>query len=133
MSIEAGARAGLIAPDETTFAYLSGRPLVPTGTAFDDAKAAWRALRSDAGAVYDKVVEIDAADIAPMVTWGTNPEAVVTIVDRVPDPDRLPDPDAASQARRRLDYMGLTPGTLIEGLSTDVGLGKGAGTEGVGK
>src|SRR3546814_18533731 len=101
MSIEAGARAGLIAPDETTFAYLSGRPLVPTGTAFDDAKAAWRALRSDAGAVYDKVVEIDAADIAPMVTWGTNPEAVVTIVDRVPDPDRLPDPDAASQARRR--------------------------------
>jgi 3-isopropylmalate/(R)-2-methylmalate dehydratase large subunit len=120
MSIEAGARAGLIAPDETTFAYLAGRPLVPQGAEFEQAKIHWRALRSDTDAAYDRVVEIDATQVAPMVTWGTSPEAVGTILDLVPDPDRLSDPDAAAQARRMLDYMGLAPGMPLAGLPVDV-------------
>lgn len=120
MSIEAGARAGLIAPDDTTFAYLQGRPLVPAGEAFETAKASWRALRSDPGASYDKVIDIDATGIAPMVTWGTNPEAVVTIADRVPDPEAMPDSAAAGQARQMLKYMALEPGTPLAGLPIDV-------------
>ena len=119
MSIEAGARAGLIAPDHTTFAYLEGRPFSPRGDSFEAAKAQWRALRSDAGAAYDKVVEIDASAIAPMVTWGTSPEAVGTVNDLVPDPAGLA-PDAEREARRMLDYMGLAPGTPLNGLPIDV-------------
>ena len=119
MSIEAGARAGLIAPDHTTFAYLEGRPFSPRGDSFEAAKAQWRALRSDAGAAYDKVVEIDASAIAPMVTWGTSPEAGGTVNDLVPDPAGLA-PDAEREARRMLDYMGLAPGTPLNGLPIDV-------------
>jgi 3-isopropylmalate/(R)-2-methylmalate dehydratase large subunit len=120
MSIEAGARAGLIAPDETTFAYLADRPLVPRGAAFERAQRHWHALRSDPGASYDRIVEIDATQIAPMVTWGTSPEAVTTILGSVPDPDGLSDPEAVAQARRMLDYMGLAPGARLAGLPIDV-------------
>lgn len=119
MSIEAGARAGLIAPDETTFAYLAGRPFAPKDNEFNEATVRWRALRSDPGAFYDRVVNIAAADIAPMVTWGTSPEAVVTIDDVVPDPAGLM-PDAARQAQQMLDYMGLVPGMPLRGLPIDV-------------
>jgi 3-isopropylmalate/(R)-2-methylmalate dehydratase large subunit len=120
MSIEAGARAGLIAPDEATFSYLCGRPLVPAGGDFDAAKNAWRQLCSDTAAHFDRVVDIDAAEVAPMVTWGTSPDAVTTIEGRVPDPDLLSNPDTARQARRMLDYMGLKPGTALAGLPIDV-------------
>jgi 3-isopropylmalate/(R)-2-methylmalate dehydratase large subunit len=117
MSVEAGARAGLIAPDETTFSYLRGRPLVPAAGDFEAAKRAWRQLRSDADAHFDRVVDIDAAEVAPMVTWGTSPDAVTTIAGRVPDPDLSSNPD---EARRMLDYMGLSPGMALAGLPIDV-------------
>jgi 3-isopropylmalate/(R)-2-methylmalate dehydratase large subunit len=120
MSIEAGARAGMIAPDETTFAYVKGRPLAPQGAAFDRAVAYWRTLPSDPGAVYDKVVEIDAAGLAPMVTWGTNPEAVLPITGTVPDPSREADPGRREQLARMLDYMGLTVGQKLTDLKIDV-------------
>jgi 3-isopropylmalate/(R)-2-methylmalate dehydratase large subunit len=114
MSIEGGARAGLIAPDEVTFAYLKGRPHAPKGAAFEQAVAFWKTLPSDPGAHYDTVVEIAAVDIAPQVTWGTSPEDELPITGTVPNPA-----DEADEARRRsiersLDYMGLTPGTLLE-------------------
>ena len=113
MSIEAGARAGLIAPDETTFAYLKGRPMAPEGEAWDRAVAWWRTLPSDPGAVYDRTVLIDAADIAPSLTWGTSPEDVVPITGVVPEPDSFADPSKREAARKSLDYMGLTPGTAM--------------------
>ncbi len=119
MAIEAGARAGLIAPDETTFDYLRGRLCAPEGEAFESAKPAWLALRSDQGAVFDRVVEIDAAAVAPMVTWGTSPEAVTTIDGIVPNPAAMDDPAAAAQVQRMLDYMALEPGTPLEGLPID--------------
>lgn len=119
MSIEAGARAGLIAPDEKTFAYLEGRPYAPEGVAFEAAKVDWLALRSDPGAHYDRIVQIDATAIAPMVTWGTSPEAVGTVEGVVPDPEQLA-PDARRQARQMLNYMGLEPGTPLKGLPIDV-------------
>ena len=113
MSVEIGARAGLIAPDETTFDYLRGRDMAPKGEAFDRAVAAWRALPSDAGACFDRTARLDAATIDPMVTWGTNPEAVVPITGCVPD--------AVSAAdSRMLAYMGLSPGQRLEGLAIDV-------------
>jgi len=114
MSIEAGARAGLIAPDEKTFAYLKGRPMAPKGTDWDKAVAWWRTLPTDAGAVYDKSIIIDAADILPSVTWGTSPEDVVPITGVVPDPDSFADPSKREAARKSLDYMGLTPGTAMQ-------------------
>ena len=120
MSIEAGARAGLIAPDETTFSYLRGCPLAPTRRDFDTAKMAWRQLHSDEAAHFDRIIDIDAAEVAPMVTWGTSPDAVTTIEGEVPDPDLLSNPDEAGQARRMLDYMGLTPGMALAGLPIDV-------------
>ena len=120
MSIEAGARAGLIAPDETTFAYLAGRVAAPKGEEFETAIASWRSLRSDPGAAYDKVVEVDAATVAPMVTWGTTPAAAVPIGGGVPDPAGCQDPIASAQMQRMLDYMGLVPGTPLEGLPIDV-------------
>ncbi|MCP3730329.1 3-isopropylmalate dehydratase large subunit [Sphingomonas sp. MG17] len=119
MSIEAGARAGMIAPDEVTFAYLNGRPMVPHGAAFERAKAEWLALRSDEGASYDHQIDIDAADVEPMVTWGTSPEAVTSVRGRVPDPTAL-GPDARRQVERALDYMGLLPGSSLKGLPIDV-------------
>jgi 3-isopropylmalate/(R)-2-methylmalate dehydratase large subunit len=120
MSIEAGARAGMIAPDETTFAYIKGRPYAPQGDAFDHAVAYWRTLASDEGAVYDRVVEMDAASIAPMVTWGTTPEAVAPIDGQVPDPQRIVDPAKRADAERMLRYMALEPGQAIAGTPIDV-------------
>jgi len=111
MSIEGGARAGLIAPDETTFAYLAGRPMAPKGAAWDAAVAYWKTLPSDAGAVYDRTVLIDATEIAPSLTWGTSPEDVVPITGTVPDPTSFADPSKQVAAQKSLDYMGLTPGT----------------------
>ena len=120
MSIEAGARAGVIAPDETTFAYIEGRPMAPHGAAFDAAVAVWRTLPSDPGAQYDRVVEIDAAGIAPMVTWGTSPETVLPITAQVPDPAAEPDEAARGQMQRMIDYMGLVPGQRLIDVPVDV-------------
>jgi len=119
MSIEAGARSGLIAPDEKTFAYLAGRPMAPTGADWDKALAWWKTLPTDAGAVYDKTVVLDAADIAPSLTWGTSPEDVVQITGMVPDPDSFADPSKRAAARKSLDYMGLTPGTLLRDVPVE--------------
>jgi 3-isopropylmalate/(R)-2-methylmalate dehydratase large subunit len=120
MSVEAGARAGLIAPDQTTFDYVRGREYAPKGEALERAIAWWRTLPSDAGAVYDKTVTLFASDIAPMVTWGTNPEAVVPITGSVPDPEDEPDETGRTQRRRMLDYMGLDPRQKMTDLKVDV-------------
>ena len=114
MAIEHGARAGLIAPDEKTFAYVQGRPYAPKGEDWDKAVAWWRSLASDAGAKYDKVVVIQAADIAPTVTWGTSPEDTVSITGTVPAPESFADPSKQEAARKSLDYMGLTPGQRLQ-------------------
>jgi 3-isopropylmalate/(R)-2-methylmalate dehydratase large subunit len=114
MSIEGGARSGLIAPDETTYAYLKGRPMAPAGAAWDRAVAWWRTLPGDAGAVYDKSVILQASDIAPSLTWGTSPEDVVPITGAVPDPESFADPAKRAAAQKSLDYMGLTPGMRME-------------------
>ena len=119
MTIEAGARAGLMAPDDKTFAYLKGRPMAPQGAQWDAAVAYWRTLQSDDGAVYDKEVRIDAADIAPQVTWGTSPEDVVPITGAVPDPQDAPTEAKRAAMHRSLDYMGLTPGTRMTDVSID--------------
>jgi 3-isopropylmalate/(R)-2-methylmalate dehydratase large subunit len=119
MSIEAGARAGMIAPDEVTFAYLRGRPRAPTGTAWDRATAAWRELGSDAGARYDREVVLDTSTLAPQVTWGTNPGMVTDITGRVPDPSELEVESERRAAERALEYMGLEPGTPLEGVPVD--------------
>ena len=113
MSIEAGARAGLIAPDEVTFAYLEGRPGAPQGADWERALDQWRALPTDADAVFDREVEVDVAAIRPQVTWGTNPGMVVPIDGAVPDPASFADPDARAAAERALAYMALEPGTPI--------------------
>jgi 3-isopropylmalate/(R)-2-methylmalate dehydratase large subunit len=120
MSIEAGARAGMIAPDETTFAYIRGRPYAPQGEAFAQAVAYWRTLPSDPGARYDRTVTLDAGRIAPMVTWGTNPEAVVPITGTVPDPAAEPDEAKRAQMQRMLDYMALRPGQRMQDVTVDV-------------
>ncbi|WP_297370221.1 3-isopropylmalate dehydratase large subunit [Acidocella sp.] len=120
MSIEAGARAGLIAPDEVTFAYIKGRPLAPQGADFDKAVAYWKTLPSDEGAVYDKVVVLDAAQITPQVTWGTNPEAVMPITGTVPNPADEPDEAKRAQMARMLSYMALEPGQKLAGTKVDV-------------
>jgi 3-isopropylmalate/(R)-2-methylmalate dehydratase large subunit len=120
MSIEAGARAGLIAPDETTFEYVRGRPMAPAGAAFEQAVHYWRTLPSDQGAFYDKTVAINAAAIAPMVTWGTNPEKVLPITGTVPDPADAADEAEQAQMRRMLEYMGLQPGQKLTDLAIDV-------------
>ena len=120
MSIEAGARAGLIAPDQTTFDYVRGRQYAPKGERLEQAIAWWRTLASDPGADYDRVVALDAAAIAPMVTWGTNPEAVVPITGSVPNPEDGADDLARAQRRRMVDYMGLTPGQKMTDLRVDV-------------
>jgi 3-isopropylmalate/(R)-2-methylmalate dehydratase large subunit len=119
MSIEGGARAGMIAPDETTFAYLKGRPLAPKGADWDAAVAYWKSLATDPGATYDKVVVIDAADIAPSVTWGTSPEDVVPITGTVPDPASFADPSKRAAAAKSLAYMGLTPGTRMRDVPVE--------------
>jgi 3-isopropylmalate/(R)-2-methylmalate dehydratase large subunit len=119
MSIEAGARAGLIAPDETTYDYLKGRPMAPKGGAWEQAVAYWRTLPSDAGAAYDKEVVLQAAAIAPQVTWGTSPEAVLPITGTVPNPADEPDEDRRRAIQRALDYMGLAPGTPLKEVKID--------------
>ena len=119
MSIEAGARAGLIAPDETTFVYLRDRRLAPNGAEFDGAVASWRALCTDAGASYDREVIVDASCVAPMVSWGTSPDAAVQIDGEVPDPADELDDHSARRMQRALDYMGLRPGQKLTGLPID--------------
>jgi len=119
MTIEAGARAGLIAPDETTFAYLKGRPKAPQGEAWEKAVAHWKTLPSDAGAHYDKEIKIDAASIVPSVTWGTSPEDVLPITGSVPDPAAVQDAAKKQSMQRALDYMGLTPGTKLADVAVD--------------
>ena len=114
MAIEGGARAGLIAPDDTTFAYIKGRPMAPKGADWDKAVAYWRTLVTDPGATYDKTVIIDASEIAPNVTWGTSPEDVVPITGVVPDPMSFADPSKRAAAQKSLDYMGLVPGQRME-------------------
>ncbi len=120
MSIEAGARAGMVAPDQKTFDYIKGRPHAPKGAAWDQALAWWKTLPSDDGAHYDKVVTIRAGEIAPMVTWGTSPEDVTTIEGRVPDPVAEADEARRAQLLRKLEYMGLSPGQKVAGLPVDV-------------
>ena len=119
MSIEAGARAGLVAPDDTTFAYLEGREFAPSGAAWEHALDDWRALVTDDGAAFDKEVVIDAATLRPSVTWGTNPAQSVFIDDAVPTPDSFADPDARDSAERALRYMGLKAGTPIREIAVD--------------
>lgn len=120
MTIEAGARAGLIAPDATTLSFLAATPLAPVGAEREVAERQWLDLRSDAGACYDRVVEIDGADVQPMVSWGTSPEAVTTIDGRVPDPASEADPHRRAQIERMIAYMGLMPGAPMAGLPIDV-------------
>lgn len=120
MSIEAGARAGLVAPDETTFEYVRGRPFAPKGKAFDEAVAYWKTLASDEGAHYDRVVELRAEDITPVLTWGTSPETVIPVTGNVPDPAAEADPSRRRQMQRMLDYMGLEAGQKIAGTPVDV-------------
>src|ERR1700732_3625381 len=113
MTIEAGARAGLVAPDETTFAYVKGRPYAPKGGAWEQALAYWKTLPSDPGAHYDKEVHLDAAEIAPHVTWGTSPQDVAPITGRVPDPAQVDDPLKRAAMQRSLEYMALAPNTRL--------------------
>ncbi len=119
MSVEAGARAGLIAPDETTYRHLKGRTYAPKAGAWEQAEAYWRTLASDPGAVYDKEVTLAAADIAPHVTWGTSPQDVLPITGVVPDPAQAPDQDRRRAMERALSYMGLEPGTPLMEIKID--------------
>ena len=114
MAIEAGARAGLVAVDEKTIAYVKGRPLAPTGVEWDQAVAYWKTLQSDPDATFDAVVELDAAQILPQVTWGTSPEMVVAVDGRVPDPDKEKDANKRGAIERALTYMGLRAGQADE-------------------
>jgi len=119
MAIEAGARAGMIAADDTTINYIKGRPFAPQGELWDKAVAYWRTLHSDAGAQFDKVVELDAASIRPQVTWGTSPEMVVAVDGRVPDPAAMSDTGKREGAQRALQYMGLQANTPITEIKID--------------
>jgi 3-isopropylmalate/(R)-2-methylmalate dehydratase large subunit len=119
MSIEAGARAGMVAPDDTTFAYLEGRPAAPSGAEWERALDRWRALPSDPDATYDTVVEIDVRELAPQVSWGTNPGMVVPVDAVIPDPADLDDPVERDAAERALAYMALEPGTAIQDIEVD--------------
>ena len=119
MTIEAGARAGLIAPDETTFAYLKGRPMAPKGGAWDQAVAFWKSLPSDAGAKFDSEIVLKGADIVPQVTWGTSPEDVLPITDVVPNPTNIADENKRRAVERSLEYMGLKPGTKLAEVKVD--------------
>jgi 3-isopropylmalate/(R)-2-methylmalate dehydratase large subunit len=119
MAIEAGARSGMVAPDDVTFAYLKGRPFAPRAADWDAAVAYWRTLKSDSNASYDSIVEIDARSIKPHVTWGTSPEMVATIDGRVPDPKNEKDPVRREGMERALAYMGLNPNTPISDIRID--------------
>ncbi|KPF90819.1 isopropylmalate isomerase [Novosphingobium sp. AAP83] len=115
MTIEAGSRIGLVAPDETTFAFIKGRRLAPKAAMFDAACAYWRTLPSDAGAHYDKVVTLDLAQIAPQVSWGTSPNQTLPVTAHLPDPAQITDPSERREAEKALSYMGLTPGAALQG------------------
>jgi 3-isopropylmalate/(R)-2-methylmalate dehydratase large subunit len=120
MAIEAGARAGLVAPDETTFTYVKGRPMAPVGAAWEAALAQWRQLPSDEGACFDQERLVEVSALEPQVTWGTNPEAVVPISGRAPDPAQAATPEAAAQMAQALEYMGIQPGQPLQDLAVDV-------------
>ncbi|ANN79670.1 3-isopropylmalate dehydratase large subunit [Bordetella flabilis] len=119
MSIEAGARAGMIAPDETTFAWLHGRPYAPSGAAWDEALAQWRTLRTDDGATFDREVTLDAGALQPMVTWGNSPEDALPVSGRVPDPASASDAARQASMARTLEYMGLRPGMALTDIAVD--------------
>ncbi|MFZ5779476.1 MAG: 3-isopropylmalate dehydratase large subunit [Pseudomonadota bacterium] len=119
MSIEAGAKAGMVAPDDITIGYLQGRPFAPQGAAWDRAVAFWRSLPSEEGAAFDREVDLDAAAIVPMVTWGTSPEDALPITGRVPEPSSAADAAKKDSMARALDYMGLVPGTPLEQVAVD--------------
>ncbi|MCY0092671.1 3-isopropylmalate dehydratase large subunit [Hoeflea ulvae] len=119
MTIEGGARAGLIAPDEKTYEYIKGRPRAPKGKAWDMAVEYWKSLVSDEGAHYDKIVRLDAASLPPIVSWGSSPEDVIAVTGEVPDPDLIPDEAKRTSKWRALDYMGLKPGTKITDITID--------------
>ena len=119
MSIEAGARAGMVAPDETTYAYLKGRPYAPKGAAWERAVAYWKTLPSDPDAAFDSEIELNATQLAPMVTWGNSPEDALPVTGRVPDPAREKDPERRAYMERALQYMGLAPGTALTDIAID--------------
>jgi 3-isopropylmalate/(R)-2-methylmalate dehydratase large subunit len=119
MSIEGGARAGLVAVDDKTIEYVRGRPFAPKAEHWDKAVAAWKQLKSDAGAKFDRIVELDAKDIEPQVTWGTSPEMVASVSARVPDPAQFSDPVRREGIERALAYMGLKAGTPIADIAID--------------
>ena len=119
MSIEFGAKAGMIAPDDTTYAYLEGRPHAPTGAAWEAALDYWRTLHTDDDASFDRDVVLEGSDITPHVTWGTNPGQVIRLSDSVPSPDRYDDPVARDAAARALEYMGLSAGTPMRDVPVD--------------
>ncbi|MGD9785034.1 MAG: 3-isopropylmalate dehydratase large subunit [Hyphomicrobiaceae bacterium] len=120
MSIEGGARAGMIAPDEKTYAFIEGKPKAPKGTAWDMAMKYWQTLTTDEGAHFDTIVKLDAAALPPIVTWGTSPEDVVAITGAVPDPAKVDNENKRASMARALDYMGLTPGTKMTDIPLDV-------------
>jgi 3-isopropylmalate/(R)-2-methylmalate dehydratase large subunit len=119
MTIEAGARAGLIAPDEVTFQYIAGKPRAPKGAAFEHALMYWKTLKSDEGATFDAEIDINAADIVPMVTWGTSPEQALPVTAKVPDPATIADEHQRTGVERALAYMGLTPGEALNTVKID--------------
>jgi 3-isopropylmalate/(R)-2-methylmalate dehydratase large subunit len=119
MTIEGGARAGLIAPDETTFAYVENRPRAPRGTAWDMALDYWKTLYSDEGAHFDKIVVLDAANLPPIVSWGSSPEDVISVTGAVPNPDDIADETKRASKWRALEYMGLKPGTPMTDIKID--------------
>ncbi|MGZ5936567.1 MAG: 3-isopropylmalate dehydratase large subunit [Rhizomicrobium sp.] len=119
MTIEAGARAGLIAPDETTFKYVSGKPRAPKGAAFEHALMYWKTLKSDEDAKFDVEIDLNAADIVPMVTWGTSPEQALPVTANVPDPAAIADDNQRAGVQRALAYMGLTPGEALKSVKID--------------
>lgn len=119
MSIEAGARAGMVAPDDITYSYLAGRPFAPTGPDWDRALARWRALPTDDDAIFDSEISLDAQDIEPMITWGTSPQDALPITGSVPDPSPEADPERRSAMARALAYMGLAPGLRFDEIAID--------------
>ncbi|MBJ3775560.1 3-isopropylmalate dehydratase large subunit [Acuticoccus mangrovi] len=119
LSIESGGKCGMVAPDETTIDYIRGRPLAPSGEAFERAADAWRALPSDAGAAFDREISLEGGDVVPIVTWGISPEDALPVTERVPDPDRIDDAARAAHAREAIDYMGLKAGQPLEEVAVD--------------
>jgi 3-isopropylmalate/(R)-2-methylmalate dehydratase large subunit len=119
LTIEGGARSGLVAPDETTFAYVAGRPRAPKGAAFEAAVNYWKTLKSDPDAVFDAEIVLDASELVPMVTWGTSPEQALPVTASVPDPAAMADPAKKSAVERALAYMDLKPGTRLDAVKID--------------